>query len=150
MSPTYKVVSYKATTHHDAIVDKEEPWNCEPARTTSETRFRIVSAETGEVLDDAQGYGYKTAQKAYAAYAYKTRDRSKDKEKHAKGKHIRQWMKEHTIFLQAMDDTAFEIAKGSWGPDEKFDAKQVKGMLKSFGLEPDFTAGELLKIWRKG
>lgn len=150
MSSTYKVVSYKVTIHHDAIVDKEEPWNSEPAYTTSETRFRIVSSETGEVLDDAQGYGYKTVQKAHAAYAYKTRDRSKDKEKRTKEKQIRQWMKENKSFVQAMNDTAFEIAKGSWGPDEKFDAKQVKGMLKSFGLEPDFTAGELLKIWRKG
>ena len=47
-----------------------------------------------------------------------------------------------------MDETAFEIAKGSWGPDDKFDAKQVKEMLEEWGLNPDFTAGELLRVWR--
>lgn len=150
MSSTYKAVPYKVTTHHDAVVDNDEPWNNEPAYDTSETRFCIVSTDTGEVLDDAQGYGYKTAQKAYSAYAYKTRDKSKDKEKLAKKKHIQQWMKEHKSFVKAMDDTAFEIAKGTWGPDDKFDAKQVKEMLKNFELEPDFTAGELLKVWQKG
>lgn len=150
MNHTYKAVSYTVATHHDAVVDKNEPWNNEPAYDTFETRFRIVSTDTGEILDDAQGYGYKTAQKAYSAYAYKTRDKSKDKEKLAKKKHIQQWMKEHKSFVKAMDATAFEIAKGAWGPNDKFDAKQVKKMLKDFELEPDFTANELLKVWQKG
>ena len=79
-----------------------------------EKRFVIVDKNTGEILDDAQGYGYKTIQKAYAAYAYKTRDKSKDKEKLAKKKHIQKWMKEHKDFVKMMDTFAFEIAKGSW------------------------------------
>ena len=37
-----------------------------------------VDKETGEVLDDAQGYGYKTKRNAYACYGYKNRDKSKD------------------------------------------------------------------------
>lgn len=111
-------------------------------------RYVVVDKETGETLDDAQGYGYKTTQKAYAAWAYKKRDRSKDQERVAKKKHIQKWMKEHKSFVKAMDTYAFEIAKGSWGPDDKFDAKFVKKMLKESGLTPDFTAGELLKVWR--
>lgn len=128
MSLSYKAVKYKVTT--------------------SEIRFRIISTETGEILDDAQGYGYKTAQKAYAAYAYKNRDKSKDKEKILKQKHIAKWMKEHKTFVRAMDDTALEIAKGTWSPDDKFNTKIVKEMLKNFGLDPDFSANELLKVWR--
>lgn len=58
-------------------------------------------------------------------------------------------MKDHKSFVDAMDDTAFEIAKGAWGPDAKFGAKQVKELLKNFEQEPDFTAGELLKTWKK-
>ena len=72
----------------------------------------IVSTETGEILDDAQGYGYRTAQKAYAAYSYKTRDRSKDAEKHARRQEIMKWFKEHNDFKDSMDQIAFEIAKG--------------------------------------
>ena len=67
-----------------------------------------------------------------------------------KKKQIRQWMKEHKGFVALMDELAFEIEKGSWGPDEKFNAKFVKQMLLDNDLETDFTAGELLKVWRKG
>lgn len=148
MDKTYKAIQYKVTTHHDAVVDKEEPWNNTPAYDTFEMRYCIVSTDTGEVLDDAQGYGYKTAQKAYAAFAYKNRDRSKDKERLAKKKHIEQWMKQNRSFVKLIDSYAFEIAKGTMAPDDKFDAKFIKSLLREEGLEPDFTAGELLKVWR--
>lgn len=114
-----------------------------------EPRFTVVDKETGEILDDAQGYGYKTVQKAYAGYSYKIRDRSIDAEKAARQDHVARWLKEHPQFRHLMDGIAFEIAKGSWGPDDKFDAKLVKQLLKENQLEPDFSAGELLKVWRK-
>lgn len=133
MTVTYKAVPYTAKTNHK----------------TSEKRFCIVSTETGEILDDAQGYGYKTIQKAYAAYAYKTRDKSKDKQKREKENKIRKWMKEHKGFVRMMDQVAFEIQKGSWGPDDKFDAGMVKDLLDNSDLHPEFTAGELLRVWRK-
>ena len=111
-------------------------------------RYVVVDKDTGEVLDNAQGYGYRTVQAAYKAWAYKTRDRSKDKEKAQRRKEIRSWMKQHKGFVEAMDTFAFEIAKGSWGAEDKFDAKFVKNMLEDNGLAPDFTAGELLKVWQ--
>lgn len=132
MDKTYKAVPYK-------------PGNGE---NTYEERFCIVSTETGEILDDAQGYGYKTAQKAYAAWAYKNRDRKKDKEKQKKERHIRKWLREHGDFAEAMEDAAFEVEKGALGPDEKFDAAKVRELLQSAGIEVDFTAGELLKVWK--
>lgn len=114
-----------------------------------EKRYRIVSTETGEILDDAQGYGYKTAKKAYAAYSYKHRDRSKDMERAAKEKKIEKWMKENKSFINLMDRIAFDIAKGSMGPDDKMDAKLVRQLLKEQNLHPDFTAADLLRVWRK-
>lgn len=92
-------------------------------------RYIIVDKETGEVLDDAQGYGYKSPQKAYAAYSYKNRDKTKDKERQEKERKIRKWMKSHKDFVRAMDTFSFEIAKGSWGPDDKFDAAFVRQMI---------------------
>ena len=97
------------------------------------TRYVIVDKDTGNVLDDAQGYGYKTRQKAYA-----------------KRNVIKKWMKEHKDFVNTMDTFAFEIAKGSWGPDDKFDAKFVAEMLREWGLTIEFTPGELLWVWEKG
>lgn len=149
MEKTYKAVQYTVKIHHEEIIDKREPWNEVPAYDTYEKRFRIISTATGEILDDAQGYGYKTAQKAYAAYAYKIRDKSKDKEKAAKKKVIEAWMKEHKSFVNLMDAYALDIAKGSMGPNDKFDSKFVKTLLEENGLHPDFKASELLKIWRE-
>lgn len=34
-------------------------------------RYIIVDEETNKTIDDAQGYGYKSRQKAHAAYRYK-------------------------------------------------------------------------------
>ena len=149
MNKEYKAVPYKKITHHEAVSDSKEPWNNSPAYDTREMRYRIVNTATGEILDDAQGYGYKTAQKAYAAFSYKNRDKSKDAEKAAKKAQIKKWMKEHKSFVRGMDTIAFEIAKGSWGPDDKFDAKLVKEMLQDADLHPDFTAAELFGVWKK-
>lgn len=149
MNKNYKAVPYKTTIHHPAIVNEKEPWDNMPAYNEVKTRFQIVSTETGEVLDDAQGYGYKTAQKAYAGYAYKTRDKSKDRQRAAKKRHIAKWMKENPDFITLMDECALDIAKGRGEPDEKFNAAFVKSLLKENNLSPDFTASELLREWRK-
>lgn len=111
-------------------------------------RYVVVDKNSGKILDNAQGYGYRTTQKAYESYAYKHRDKSKDKEKRMQQKHICQWMKEHKDFVELMDTFSFEIAKGSWGPDDKFDAKFVKKILSDNNLEVDFTPSELLKSWK--
>ena len=78
----------------------------------NESRYRIVDVETGKVLDDAQGHGYKTAQKVHAARGYKTRNRSKDKENQQRKNHVKRWMKEHPEFVHMMGGIAFEITKG--------------------------------------
>lgn len=149
MDSGYKAIQYKVITHHEEIIDNDEPWNNIPAYDTSEVRYCIISTEKGEILDDAQGYGYKTARNAYSAYAYKIRDKSKDKGKRTRETHIKQWLTEHESFVEAMDRTSLEIAKGSRGANCKFDAAFVKEMLSGFGLKPDFTANELLRVWKK-
>ncbi|EGO2667902.1 hypothetical protein AAFA95_002657 [Enterococcus faecalis] len=37
----------------------------------SDPRYILIQLHTGEILDDAQGYGYKSKPNAYKAYAYK-------------------------------------------------------------------------------
>lgn len=115
----------------------------------TETRYYIVKKDTGEILDDAQGYGYKTAQKAYAAYAYKIESKSTRKKTAKKSREIKKWMNEYEGFVSMMDECAFQIAKGSMAPEDKFNAKFVQNMLEEEGLTPNFTAAELLHTWKK-
>lgn len=119
-----------------------------PEGSYSETRYVIMNKETGEVLDDAQGYGYRSAQKAYAAYAWKTRDRSKDKEKQAKEKAIRTWMKQHRAFVNALDQLAFDIVSGG-DPNDKITTKTVRDLLDELNIETEFEPNDILRVWRK-
>ena len=113
--------------------------------TQYDKRYVVVDKETGAVLDDAQGYGYRSAQKAHAAYSYKTRDRSKDAEKLAKKRHIIKWLKENKAFTKLLEDAEWYSIKE---PEDRLDAALVKKLLKENNLQPDFTAGELLRVWR--
>ena len=46
----------------------------------SEERYVIIDKQSGEVLDDANGYGFKTIKKAYAAWIWNQHNSSAEKE----------------------------------------------------------------------
>ena len=46
-----------------------------------EPRYVIVDEETGEILDNANGYGYKTRQAAHKSWAYKSKPKRRKKTK---------------------------------------------------------------------
>lgn len=118
--------------------------------TRYDERYVVISKETGETLDDAQGYGYKSVRKAYAAYAYKTRTPEQKDAKEKKDAVLKKWCKENKSFIRDLDQFAFEIVKGSWGPEDKVDTAFIKKMLKDYGYENlPFTASELLIFWQK-
>ena len=129
-----------STKTYKAIKSKElsEPNN---------PRYAIVDINTNEVLDDAQGWGYKSIKKAYAAYDYKTRDKSKYEKKKQEEQAIRQWWKKHKKLKRDLEYLAFEIAKGGFGPDAELDAKFLKELMEQRGIESEFSAGKLLKVW---
>ena len=116
----------------------------------NDARWIIVDSKTGEVLDDAQGYGYRSASKAHAAYVYKNLSPEEKKRGRERYETIRKWCKENKSFIGLMDTIAFEIAKGSWGPEDKFNAALVKKMLEENDYKNlPFTAQELLKYWER-
>lgn len=152
--PDYKAVPYKKNKIYEP--DAEDIallGELLPTYSRMEMRWAIVDEKTGEVLDDAQGYGYKSAQKAYAAYAYKQRGKNQNKKKKEQNrkstKEIQNWLKEHKDFSDEMLYYSVEIAKGRYGPDKEFNAAAVQELLNAYKLEPDFTPGQILKVWEK-
>ena len=116
-----------------------------------EKRYVIADTESGAIVDDAQGYGYRTAQKAYAAWSYKSRDKSKDKDKAEKERVIAKWMKENKGFVNLLDNVAYDIYKRQCEYGDKLDARLVKYLLNKNGFKDlPFTAGQLLKYWDRG
>lgn len=96
-------------------------------------RYEIVDADTGEILDNAQGYGYKDIRSAYAAWGYKHRDKKKNIEKKKRYAAARAWLKQHEGIQGIFDRCAFEIA--SWGPADKVNTQLVKNILKDHRLD---------------
>ena len=111
-------------------------------------RFIIVDSETGEVLDDAQGYGYKTIQGAFKAYKFKRLTKDERKERENKIALVKKWMKQNKEIMNFLEKISFEIWKGSWDTDDRLDEKLVKKILIENGYDIDelgFTIKELLK-----
>lgn len=140
------MVAYKVTTHHEAIDSEDGPWFDVPEHNTVETRYCIVSPETGEVLDDANGYGYKSAQKARAAFSYKKKGGQKNKEVEKRKAAIKRWIGKHEPFSDLMDYCAIN----AWKSGEKFDYNIVEQLLADEGLDVWFTAEELFDVWGNG
>ena len=141
MEKKYKAISTIVTQKPRTEYDSE----------TREKRYVIINTESGEIVDDAQGYGYKTAQKAYAGWSYKNRDKSKDKEKAEKERIIARWLRENKKFVRLLDSVAFDIQTRQWEYEDKVDAKLVRSLLKENGFTNlPFSAGDLLRYWDKG
>lgn len=103
-------------------------------------RYIIIDAETGEIIDDAQGYGFRSPQKAYACYHH----RQTSGEWETKKESIRKWIKEHEEFVNAVVGEQINCLENG----EQFSSHNVDRILKDFGLSPDFTAREFLRAWR--
>ena len=102
------------------------------AKSLPNGRFVIVDPETGKILDDAQGYGYRTAQKAHAAWAYKHPSK-KQREKHRQNKILNKtFINSHKSFLDAWADVAIDCYKNG----EKPGFQDFKELVKEY--DPKF------------
>lgn len=106
-------------------------------------RYIVVDEETGEILDDAQGYGYRTPKKAYAALAWKAsgkldkpktaedKRRERKQAKERKRERIRDWLKKHSFFTSKIYDFVEMTLKEENDP------------------EIDFTVGEVMFVYKQ-
>lgn len=111
-------------------------------------RYVIVDKETGEILDDAQGYGYKSPQNAHAAWSYKNRSKEEREEWKKKKRHIVQWLDEHPNIVIGLAELELDIAKGQEGPDAEFNIPLLKRAFKDSEIDIDFEIKDFLKVWR--
>lgn len=114
-----------------------------------DNRFVVIDVNTGEVLDNAQGYGYKTKQKAFAAFCYKRDHGESDiKKKKAIKNTIKKWLEKHQDFSDLLDMYFLEIAKGEYGEGFKFDEQFLKDVLRKNEIElKSFSVKQLLEYY---
>lgn len=111
-----------------------------------EDRYIVVKTETNEIVDDAQGYGYKSPQKAWAAFQWKLRNGNPTSAE--KNIAITRWLDKHPSFVDTLNDVAMDIGKGR-GPDDRITSRIVQNLLNEMQLTVDFTARDILKMWRE-
>ena len=94
MFPEYREKDFFYEEPNDTVSRMEKALNIEEQEETNnkrkisiepfghryQRRYCVVDVETGEIIDDAQGYGYKSEDKAIAAYTWKNIDRKSKKE----------------------------------------------------------------------
>ena len=113
-----------------------------------EQRYVIVNKETGEIIDDAQGYGYRTIQGEYKAFKYKNLSSSEKSERNKKINAVKKWCKANKGLVNLLLELDFEIYKGSLGEDEKFNVLFVTKVLEQNGIRVEdlnFSVKELIK-----
>lgn len=116
--------------------------------TENNQHFEIINEKTGVVLDDNNGFGYTTAEKAYRAFAYKNRDTSKDIEKKVIKEKILNWLDNHTEFEELMVYEYLMIVPKSKETGVKFNTAYLRKRLKEEGLTvEEFKVCDLLKVF---
>lgn len=118
----------------------DEFYSCE----RTERRYVIIDADTGEVFDDAQGYGYKTKQKAYAAYNYKNRPKDAFKQDEETRRRVQEYCRTHKSVVDNIG--AFMLDELKCG--NKLTAEQLSDFLsEEVRAEMGFSVKDLLKYW---
>jgi len=131
MNNDYRVESYSVHKDPETIYDLA----------SEELRYRVVDAITGKVLDDAQGYGYKSAQKAHAAWNFK-RNGGYSQSVITAGK----WLENHPAIIKE-----FEMICEINLKEPDFKGITIDSFRKVLENESiSFTAADLKKAWEKG
>lgn len=112
-------------------------------------RYIVVDAESGKTLDDANGYGYKSAQKAHAAFGYKRKPHAQKKAEEKTKAAVRKWLQDHQNFKENVEDAVLQIAKTSpYGINVKLGVNFLNECLKEAGItDLPFSAKDLHRYW---
>ena len=103
--------------------------------------YVIVDEETGEILDDANGYGYKTGQAAHKGWAYKSKPREEKDKINKQHLIIINWIKENKKIVSRLEDLYFYAFKDGVEVTNK-DVEDV------IGKHEDFTTKQFLYVYK--
>lgn len=105
-----------------------------------EPRYVIVDEETGEILDDANAYGYKTKQAAHKGWAYKSKSKGEKDKINKQHLIIMNWIKENKKIVSGLENLYFYAFKDGVDVTNK-DVKEV------IGKHEEFTTKQFLYVY---
>lgn len=115
-----------------------------------EIRYIIVD-DNEKVLDDAQGYGYKSVKKAQAAWFYKNRSPQQVKEWENKKNVVKQWINNNSKIIDAFSYELFiNLKDGDDEPMEETFERVLHWYLTDQEIQNlPFTIKNFIKIYKK-
>ena len=106
-------------------------------------RYVVVDEATGEIGDDAQGYGYRTGQNARRAYCYKSMPPKQKSQLNAVKREVERWCAAHEEFMGHVEQVMFHAMKDG----DSFGKADVERLLSEHGLELPFSTLDLMRHW---
>ena len=106
-------------------------------------RYVVVDEATGEIVDDAAGYGYKSAQNAHRAHAYTSMPPKKKRQRDAAKRQVQRWCAQHPEFMPHVEQSMFYAVKDGQNVTEA----DVRVILAEHGLELPFSVKDLMRHW---
>lgn len=116
------------------------------AKSHGETRWRVVEKGTGRVLDDADGWGYKTKRNAHVGWSMANRTGEKVQADNLRRRAAWEWVSSHDDLLAALDEGSLFAAREG----VEFGVSDAGALLKSLELETDFKPREIFNAWKYG
>lgn len=115
--------------------------------TEHETRWRLVDMDTGEIVDDAQGYGYKSAQNAYRAWGYKSMPKSKRDAIKSTKRRVQLWWKHHHGLSEDLMQIQLDGMKNGedWTQIDKDCREHIK--THATDIPDDLTVNDILRYY---
>lgn len=113
-------------------------------------RYIVISKETGEVLDDAQGYGYKSKPKAYAAWAWKNRTQEQVESNKQVAKAIEKWTKANKSVVTDLENALFYALKDR--EEFKLTVKNITKFFQEQGINVEslpFSVKDFIKWFKR-
>ena len=105
-----------------------------------EPRYVIVNKETGEILDDANGYGYKSLQAAHKGWAYKSKPKEEKDKLNKQHLIVMNLIKENKKVVSGLEDMYFYAFKDGIEVTNK-DVEEV------IGKHDEFTTKQFLYVY---
>lgn len=110
-------------------------------------RYVIIDLDTNKVIDDAQGYGYRTEEGAYKSFTYKKYNALSGSGWKTKEKLILEWLKEHKNFLENIIEI-HDMLTSADGYVIPFDGAMIKRMIKEANMKTDFEPDDICIVFK--
>ena len=117
-------------------------------KTKNNHRYIVIDSVTGEIIDDAQGYGYQSVKNALKSYRYKTKDSEAKLYEVKACREISNFCMKNPGIINFLKEKELELLKTG----KKLNAAQLKRLFQEYGIdfaELSFTTGDFLRYRNK-